>query len=734
MVAVKAVVAFVLVVYGTGAPWMEQHAAQEMAKYVEQMGYTVKAVDSARYETAAKDAQLVILLGSPETNPLIKKLVDSGSVDFAGIKHDGFIIKGITGKPATLVIGGRVARGTLNGAYDYLQRYSKCGFFQDGDYVPKNGKLPVEGVELQSTPRFLYRLRSKFGNGHVMLSKYTHHYWDLTEHKRNIDWWAKRKLNVSGEMVYPGIVGGFFEKTAEEVFDLAPAGTDEAWDWPPAYREEIVKGEIEYCRKLGFVIDYWTDFGAVPVRFMEQHPEYTYTGGRNQIDPSDPAGVEWTQKFMKRVIEKFGTDHFYSASVYGEQAPGKDPLQLKIDASAQMVKLLKRMDPETKLWRIDAWDFWINPGGIWTKENVKKYLDGLPKGLLYIADNTTDFLPDARFPDTLYNLYNYYEGHLWAFAVINSFADNDWLHGDLQDVLDKASEVINDRRGENCIGFHLMPENQGANPLYWQFMTELAWNPGGVTVAGFLRDYATQRYGQESADAMFEALVLQVEAMRLFPDFAYRTSYRQPGDTQTPQDRLLPKYERGAQLFHDALVVALREAPRQAGNRLYENDVMDIARMWLEFVATASLFRCQWAAEAGNEELARQLEAEVINALERVGDILSTRDDYSLVKDIERIMSVPGTNPNTPRQIRSSHISIGGYRVVDSLELIRCYHIPRVRSMVNQKLGQPSVLFKDIDEQWVEGKWAVPEESYFKGTPLDAIRAALDSMKAQEKE
>jgi len=714
----KAVLAFVLIVYGSNAPWMEQHAAEELGTYAEEMGYEVTVVSSDYYESAAPQAQIIVLLGSPETNPLIRELADEGMLNFDGVRNDGFVLKGIAGEIPTLVIGGIVPKGTLNGTYDYLQRFCRCGFFQDGDYVPRSGAFPVADVDLVSNPRFSCRMYSTFGDGLVVLPKYTHRYWDAAEYKRNIDWWAKRKLNGHDLMAYCGTVGGFFEKTAQEVFDLQPASAEiaigqyypEAWDWSPEHREDIAKGAIEYGRSVGVKANYWIRLGDVPDRFAKRHPEHRYSVN-GEVDASDPAAAELTEKFVGRIIEKFGTDHHYSVGLPQGYGSARNR------TAAETIRVLTEIDPDVELIRIDGWDM-----ARWPSGQTRGFLDTLPKDLVNIADNSENMRGQPPF----YQKVNYFEGHQWAFALIHDWSGNEWLHGDLSEVLHSVRSIANDPRADNCVGFRMMPHSVAVNTLFWQFISELSWNPDDVTVEEFLRDYATRRYGEGSAERMYNVLQLEAAAMGLFGSDAPIVYYRQgqlPTTTRTSME--IQDQELAAGLFGQALEIALEEAPHQIGNKLYENDVVDLARMALGCSVDVKLADFVRAAGAGDAVLAEGLASDAMRALEQIRDIFSTREDYSLVKQIDRIMSVAGTNPNTPRYIRWRYLETGT-RAPDSLELLHCYYIPRVRELLGRKLGQQVTRVGDLRQQWIDGDWEVPREVYFRGTTVEAVQAAVD--------
>ena len=66
-----------VIVVGTGAPWIDRHAAEELSKFIEDMtGARLDIVDADSY--AGDNVNNLILIGRQETNTLIADLVAAG--------------------------------------------------------------------------------------------------------------------------------------------------------------------------------------------------------------------------------------------------------------------------------------------------------------------------------------------------------------------------------------------------------------------------------------------------------------------------------------------------------------------------------------------------------------------------------------------------------------------------------------------------------------------------------
>ena len=188
------------VVYGPESSWAERYAAEKFTAYTHRLtGISVPAYDSNSEEW--KKCNKVVLVGSPETNPVIAEIADTQIFKPLEGEQDGFVQKSIKHADKTyLVIGGLQPRCTVYGVYDYFEQFCNVGFFEDGDYVPRLAGLPFENINNVEIAHFKYRMRSKFGDGHVMLRKYTHHFWTVDDYKRNIDYWMKTKMNYSSAL------------------------------------------------------------------------------------------------------------------------------------------------------------------------------------------------------------------------------------------------------------------------------------------------------------------------------------------------------------------------------------------------------------------------------------------------------------------------------------------------------------------------------------------------------
>ena len=142
----------VTVVKADSNEWLADHAAEELTKYVEQITGANVTVKPSEQKTVQQDTDLVFVLSLKDEVNRLKIL--PGADDPERLR-DGFIIKSKgNGK---LLIAATEPVGLLYGVYEYLEKYCGCGFFWDGDYVPRRSSLPVKDIDVAIIPRWPVR-------------------------------------------------------------------------------------------------------------------------------------------------------------------------------------------------------------------------------------------------------------------------------------------------------------------------------------------------------------------------------------------------------------------------------------------------------------------------------------------------------------------------------------------------------------------------------------------------
>ncbi len=130
----------------------EIFAAEELSKYLKQsLDLKVKITSSVR-ESGNK-----IIIGAPERNSEAAKLMSCEEFSAEGLGSEGFLIKSLD--ESTLLIAGSTAdsedreRGTVYGAYEFLERYIGCTLAafshpdaDIGETVPRHEEISLDGI------------------------------------------------------------------------------------------------------------------------------------------------------------------------------------------------------------------------------------------------------------------------------------------------------------------------------------------------------------------------------------------------------------------------------------------------------------------------------------------------------------------------------------------------------------------------------------------------------------
>jgi hypothetical protein len=134
------------IVVAEGASPSTRYAAEELARFVEQMSGAKLPIVSDRQPAAEAE----ILLGQ---NSRLKELgVD---IDMKLLGQEGYVIRTVGGR---LVIAGGEPRGTLYGVYGLLEDHLGCRWFAPGvSRIPKRSRLAVGPLDQRIVPVLEYR-------------------------------------------------------------------------------------------------------------------------------------------------------------------------------------------------------------------------------------------------------------------------------------------------------------------------------------------------------------------------------------------------------------------------------------------------------------------------------------------------------------------------------------------------------------------------------------------------
>jgi len=730
----------VCIVRPNGAGWLERHAADELGRYVKAMTGASARLAQSLAECSDADVTYVLAVG-----PAADELRRLPGADDPGRLRDGVVIR--SGGPGQLKIAALEPVGLLYSVYRYLERYCGVGFFWDGDYVPRRADLPTAGIDSVELPRWPVRhfgLSSGWG-----LAKWHHQFRTPDERRRLLDWMAKRGINRSHHAFGPTAAQSgtsatrVFKISDDEPDNFTFAGWPGCLDFPADVRTQITKDQIDYGRKLGLTWIYYLAYGNVPHQFRTMHPDYRYVDqlgySATVLYPDDPKCREWSEAFYRDIIATYGTDHIYQDCPFVESSGATEPeqsFQLKLGAAKQMCEVFRELDRQA-IWESDSWDFGALPQ-VWSDERIARYFADLPRGMMLIYDT-------AGLENPFYKRTEYFKRTPWAFGILHSFQGDDYLHGDLPHALSAIQEISRDPQADRCIGVYHVPETTGHNVLFFDLTTELAWQPDGVTLDGFIGDYVRRRFGERDAARMLPAVNDVVDAV--YRGGGQMPIYHKLGcgygpwwwpivDEHKSADDSRPAIAPAAAKLREAVLTALECRRSQAANPLYENDLVDWTRTYLTHVFNWAVLDAYNAFGEGDADRVRRSANLARQCLRHIDAILSTRPDFRLQPQIDRCAAVPGANPHLAWYMKQ-HCVNDLYSANEVYEQLHWYYGPRMEvylSAIERRAaeGTRTIGWTDIadrcdgiQQRWLNDDIRVPDRERYHGAPLNAVEASV---------
>ncbi len=315
---------------------------------------------------------------------------------------------------------------------------------------------------------------------------------------------------------------------------------------------------------------------------------------------------------------------------------------------------------------------------------------------------------------------------------MHSAAGHDQLHGDFEDLLARVRAASDDPRGNGCSGMYLNPELIHYDPLYYEFLAKVAWDPMTVEPKTFLDDYALRRYGKAPYQPMRRFLGEVVEGLytREMNIAVYKlTSFQWVWHHAAPWIQLhtIPRLAR-------ALATAFPVRERQEGNSLYVNDMVKVTFALLAEIAAWHWHGVHAAYAIGDGDGYDSAAVLCAEAVAWIARIASTREDLNIGRMIERVMSVPGTNRYTPRMIMQG-LANWGYCSNDTHEQVANLYLPRMRDYFGKLraslAARPPVDLKAMMptlsptmEEWKERPSSLERTITFDGSTLDGATEA----------
>lgn len=310
--------------FGASSDELAGFAKTELSAYLSKM-FTNRLV------FVSDGANAGLIIGTPQTNPMIQKAVDEKLLLLPDGKNadQGYTIKTI-GK--SIYITGNTDQGVLFGIYEFLEQYG--AYFQiTGEIIPDKSDFKVKQLDIRKSPVFKYRGVLPWANFLCGISGY-----NLDDYKLLFDRLTRMKFNMVEYEFFPGMA--FFTeewdgKPVDPNMNGMPVDTFKTKGAvaEKAFKGEAVFGPAGYVNNIGKpraqavamqamlreVIDYTKHRGwKTCVGFEMMHPVYgsfTFTdkpdGAWNTINPVDPHSADLTAERFRSLVKTYPNADFY---------------------------------------------------------------------------------------------------------------------------------------------------------------------------------------------------------------------------------------------------------------------------------------------------------------------------------------------------------------------------------------------------------------------------------------
>ncbi len=369
-----------------------------------------------------------------------------------------------------------------------------------GDQLDLPAALPtVPELVRVSTPR---EIRHIFN---YCTFNYTMSWWHWERWEREIDYLAMNGINMPLAIVgveaawYHALVELGFSDLEARSFICAPVYV--GWQWMsnlegtggPATRawidrrEELGRRILDRQRSLGMTPILHGFCGHVPRLMIEKFPaadialKGKWCGSFEpaaQLNPLDPFFRTVGQAYLKQLVARFGTDHFYVADPFHEGRPPVEGDEYLHDVGRAIVDLHVDADPDA-VWVMQDWSM---------REPIAR------------AAETDRLLIMSLGPGRMKNYHDW--GYPATTGLVQNFGGRTHLHGEIDLLAENVFEKVADDTGiRTLVGTGLWNEGSQQNPLFYELAFDMNWRRGPVDLDHWTNAWLDRRYGASSQKA-----------------------------------------------------------------------------------------------------------------------------------------------------------------------------------------------------------------------------------------
>lgn len=503
---------------------IQKYAEAELATYFHRMF-------NGSVEISSADGKYDVVIGTPESNPMIKDVIDSGvmALPKGDNREQGYAIKTIDN---CIYIAGYNDIGALYGVYELLEQYG--AYFQiSGERIPAKTDFKVKQLNISKSPVFKYRGVLPWDNFLCGMSGY-----NLEDYQQLIDRLTRMKFNMLQFHFYPGMA--FFTETIGnqtadpscigmpvDVFRTKGAIGEKAFKGleifgPKPYIDnmgnprkqaeavqEMMRDVINHAHKRG-----WKTCVGFELMYAPSFANPTYTdkpadgnGGSNTLNPLDEHNVAINVERYQSVKKIYPNSDFYwmwqneGQGFLGRNVgrePGADEFRRKyahwlgdpnlggdLDYAWMFLQVANRLASEDRAR--------LATGG-WSIEHLFPGINSdFPNELIFASLNVYDPIMALQ---SQVDRYKVAESGRRTWMI-------DWWEFDGNQWFPQFRVSYQEQMYRKCKEFGV----ESVSLLGWKlsgiehnvrYLSEFSWNPN-LTAQSFYTDYCSKLYGPSAA-------------------------------------------------------------------------------------------------------------------------------------------------------------------------------------------------------------------------------------------
>ncbi|MBO5752017.1 MAG: prolyl oligopeptidase family serine peptidase [Kiritimatiellae bacterium] len=567
-------------------------------------------------------------------------------------------------KEGKTFITGSNARSVLYGVYDLLERRGGCGWFWDGDRIPKKAKIDLSGLNVREESKFAYRGVRYFA--HRGLHRFQAEHWGLEDWKREIDWCLKKRLNLF--MLRIGqddlFQKAFPSECAYPDSSKPLPGQGRRYDnrslfWPLEFRGQLRKEVMKYAFRRGMMAP--SDFGTMthwysrtPQDFLDnKKPAFLPQAPGAYGEPSgrvwDIRNKKWMDAYWKITdadIREYGRPGLLHTIGIAERRVSTNR-QENLAMKTRLTKAIfaeadKRYPNSAKL--LAGWDLYCMK----KPEEVKAFLKNIPEDVII-----WDYEADATI-NTWFGEWDIVGKRPYAFGVFMAYEAGLDSRTDYAKIASRQKLIENDPM---CKGYILWPESSHVDSVGIEWFARNSWRADKADVAPVVADYCERRYPQEAQtmkDLWLKTIPVSTNMQNTWRWNAFLPILREMGEGLVKvEERKRWPAPKPEGFFSDLPKVAkaLKSLDWEKDEFL-KRDMIDIARVWadrLAIDAENAMFTeyFKWLdGDKSAEERFAKLADIAYERLKALSSLIALHSDFSICDTYDKLVKIhPIANP-----------------------------------------------------------------------------------------